>query len=195
MSNINTQNLENIKDEITDDINEISTTFDARTSLTSLYLWLLFGYLSSMVSCDVQKLMTNNILFRHIVGVIAFFLLFTLIDKDNKLHIYDIWKKTLVIYFVFLLMIKSKWYFSLPVLFILIVDQSIKSHIEYLTRFNTKDNNIKNIIKFKKLRDVLYKILIGIIILGFLNYNWRQYNQFEKDFSFTKLLFTATCKN
>jgi hypothetical protein len=173
-------------------INEISNILDARTALTGLYLWLLFGYLSSMVNCDLQKLMTENMYFRHIVGIIAFFFLFTVIDKDNKLHIIDIWKKTIFIYAIFLLMIKSKWYFSLPVLSILVVDQTIKTHIEYLTNLNENDKNIQ---EFEKTRSLFYKLMIVIIIIGFIHYSVRQYNEFGKDFSLVKLLLSSKCKN
>ena len=179
-------------DIITNNIDEINNTFDTRSSLTGLYLWLLFGYLSSMVGCDLQKLMVNYQIFRHIIGLIAFFFLFTVIDKNNKLHIKVLWQKTFVVYFVFLLMIKSKWYFSLPVLFILVADQTIKSHIEYLTQLDPKDKDIN---KFEKLRNIIYKILIGLIITGFVHYSWRQYNEFGNDFSFEKLLFSSRCKN
>ena len=192
MNNLTGNLTSNLTDNITNDIDEIGDTFDARSSLTGLYLWLLFGYLSSMVGCDLQKLMTENILFRHLVGIIAFFFLFTVIDKNNKLHITVVWKKTFIIYIIFLLMIKSKWYFSLPVLFILVADQTIKSHIDYLTQLNSKDNDIN---KFEKIRNVLYKILIGLIITGFAHYSWRQYNEFGNDFSFEKLLFSSRCKN
>lgn len=31
--------------------------FDSKKALAALYLWLLFGFLSTMVSCDLQKWM------------------------------------------------------------------------------------------------------------------------------------------
>ena len=51
--------------------------FDGKKSLSALYLWLLFGFLSTMVSCDLQKWMVDNTFFRHVIGIIAFFFLFT----------------------------------------------------------------------------------------------------------------------
>lgn len=171
---------------------KINDLFDSRSALTGLYLWLLFGYLSSMISCDLQKLMTKNNVIRHIVGIVAFFFLFTLIDSQNKSHIHIgyIWLKTLIVYLIFILMTKSKWYFSLPVLLIIIIDQSIKFHIEYLNDINSSDKSIN---EFEKLRNILYILLIGLIIVGFTHYGIRQYNEFGNDFSITKLLFTSKC--
>jgi hypothetical protein len=169
----------------------LSQNFDARSALSGLYLWLLFGYLSSMVSCDMQRWMNDSIVFRHFVGVVAFFFLFTIIDTNNVSPIYVIWAKTIGIYFIFLLMVKSKWYFSLPVLIILIIDQSLKSQSDYLTKTSPND---KQIIELNKTRDALYLIMLGLIVIGFFHYFFRQLYEFGPDFSFTKLLFSSKCK-
>ena len=169
----------------------ISSNFDTRSALSGLYLWLLFGYLSSMVSCDMQRWMQDSLLFRHFVGIVAFFFLFTIIDNNNTTAIYYIWMKTLLVYFIFLLMIKSKWYFSLPVFLILIVDQSLKSHNDYLAK---KDPNDPEIVKLNQARNGLYIALISLIVIGFIHYFFRQWHEFGKDFSPAKLLFASTCK-
>ena len=87
----------------------LSKTFDTKFVLTAIYLWLLFGFLSTMVSCDLQRWMRHSSLFRHFVGIISIFLLFTYSDFNNTTHIALLWAKTLFIYVMFLLMMKSKW--------------------------------------------------------------------------------------
>jgi hypothetical protein len=169
----------------------LNQNFDARSALSGLYLWLLFGYLSSMVSCDMQKWMNDSILFRHFVGIIAFFFLFTIIDTNNISPIYIIWGKTIFIYFIFLLMIKSKWYFSLPVLIILIIDQSLKSHSDYLNKTKPDD---KQILELNKTRNALYIAMLSLIVIGFIHYFFRQLYEFGPNFSFTKLLFSSKCE-
>ena len=169
----------------------IDKNFDARNAVAGLYLWLLFGYLSSMVSCDMQRWMQDSILFRHFVGIIAFFFLFTIIDTNNTSPVYHIWVKTLLIYFLFLLMVKSKWYFSLPVFLILIVDQSLQSQINYLTKKNEKDPQISDL---NKTRNILYIVLLGLIVIGFIHYFFRQWAEFGRDFSPVTLLFASSCK-
>jgi hypothetical protein len=170
---------------------KINSNFDARNALSGLYLWLLFGYLSSMVSCDMQKWMQDSIMFRHFVGVVAFFFLFTVIDNTNTSPIYYIWIKTILVYFLFLLMVKSKWYFSLPVLLILIIDQSLLSHNNYLAKQNNKNPEI---VKINQARNGLYIALLSLIVIGFIHYFFRQLIEFGSDFSLTKLLFASSCK-
>jgi len=164
--------------------------FDVRTAIAGLYLWLLFGFLSSIVSCDIKLLMTNNVYFRHFVGIISFFLLFTVIDKDNDMDIISIWIKTCFIYFIFLLMTKSKWYFSIPVLLLLLVDQSFKFQIEFTQKVDPKSNKLNY---YENIRKKVYISIIVLIVIGFIHYAIRQYKEFGSKFSFAKLLLYSTC--
>ena len=125
------------------DFLKMEGSFDIRFAIAALYLWLLFGFLSSMVSCDMQRLMNDNIVFRHTVGITAFLLLFTTLDSDNKDNVFQTWKKTIMVYFVFLLLTKSKWYFSVPTLFLIVLDQSINIQIRYLINNNRESESNK----------------------------------------------------
>ena len=171
---------------------------DIRTAIAGLYLWLLFGFLSSIVSCDVKRLMTNNVFVRHIVGIISFFLLFTVIESDNQLDVFSIWAKTVYIYFIFLLMTKSKWYFSIPVLLLLVVDQSLKFQIKFEeSRKENKENkeNDPTILRYENIRNNLYVCIIALIVAGFVHYAFRQYNEYGSKFSLVKLLLYHSCRN
>jgi len=168
--------------------------FDARTAIAGLYLWLLFGFLSSMISCDIKQFM-NNIYFRHFIGLISFFLLFTITDKDNNLNVGGIWLKTLFVYFIFLMMTKSKWFFSIPVLLLLIIDQSCKFEIDFIQKNKEeRKKNYNKIQKYENVRKYLYYAIIILIVIGFIHYAVRQYKQFGSKFSFTKLLLYHTCR-
>ena len=174
---------------------------DIRTAIAGLYLWLLFGFLSSIVSCDIKRLMTHNVFFRHIVGIISFFLLFTVIESDNELDVFSIWAKTVYIYFIFLLMTKSKWYFSIPVLLLLVVDQSLKFQIKFEEkRKENKENKENNendttILRYETIRNNLYVCIIALIVAGFVHYAFRQYNEYGSNFSLVKLLLYHSCRN
>jgi hypothetical protein len=176
---------------MSDVINEMNRSFDTKTAITALYLWLLFGFLSTMVSCDFRRWMNDNIWFRHFIGVIAFFFLFTVLDDSNKISIGVTWLKTITVYLIFLLMVKSKWYFSVPVLLLLIVDQSLKVHHNYLQKKNSNDDSLDSIIKW---RNYLSIAIYGVIIVGFIMYGIRQYKEFGADFSWSKLLLHYGCK-
>lgn len=173
-----------------------SKTFDSTTALTSLYLWLLVGFLSTMISCDFKKWMESNIVFRHIIGLIAFFFLFTVIDKDNRTSLGLTCLKTFFVYGVFLFMVKSKWYFSLPVLGLLVVDQGIKVHLEHAKQNESKEGASKDssIPLYERIRNILNIVIIAIIIIGFFMYAIRQKEEFGASFSWMKLLLHYGCR-
>jgi len=165
--------------------------FDTKTEITALYLWLMFGFLSTMVSCDFRRWLMENIWFRHFVGIIAFFFLFAVIDSSNKLPITSIWLKSIGVYFLFLMMIKSKWYFSLPLFITLIIDQSLKIHYEHLKNNNPTDSTLPSI---ENIRNYLTVLIYALIVIGFVAYGLRQYKEFGSAFSWIKLLLHYGCK-
>ena len=185
---------------------------EIRTAIAGLYLWLLFGFLSSIVSCDIKRLMTHNVFFRHVVGIISFFLLFTVLEPDNEMDIFSIWIKTIYIYFIFLLMTKSKWYFSIPVLLLLLVDQSLKFQINFEKQKEVKEmgetgetgetgekvengENGSTIVRYENIRNKLNVSIIALIVVGFLHYTFRQYNEFGSKFSLVKLVLYHSCRS
>lgn len=168
----------------------LGNTFDTKTALAGLYLWLLFGFLSSMVSCDIQRWMLSDPFFRHVVGIISFYFLFTIIDTNNKLHVTVIWAKTLFVYGIFLLMTKTKWMFALPVLVVLVIDQTLKAHVAYLHGQNEKPEVVH---LWDNMRGQLNVILIVLVLAGFAHYVWRQKNEFGESFEWNKLFFSNKC--
>ena len=172
--------------------------FDTGTAITGLYIGLLFGLLSTLLSCDMKRLINNNMYFRHLIGLISFFLLFTITDKDNKneLDIKTIWINTILVYGLFIMMTKSKWYFSIPVLILIVIDQSYKFQVGFIhdKKKDNKQNNEK-IQLYEKSRIFIDVIILIIIFTGFIHYTIRQYKQFGSKFSFGKLLFYSSCKN
>ena len=170
--------------------------FDSKKTLAALYLWLLFGFLSTMVSCDLQKWMMKNTLFRHVIGIIAFFFLFTVLETPGNISVEKIWTKTIIIYFIYIIITKSRWQFALPVLILLVIDQSIAVHIRYI-KSNT-DNNVDttNVIEYwNNIRNYLDILMIILIIVGTIHYIKYQSNNYGKDFSWNKFFFVNSCSN
>lgn len=165
-------------------------TFDTTVALSGLYLWMLFGYLATMMNCDLQRFIKTHVFFRHIIAIVAFFFLFTLVDNDNKSHIGIIWCKTLFVYALYIMAIKSKWYFAFPVLGLLMIDQTIKMHVKYLDK---KEKMGKYIDYYKYIRDNINNAIIVIIVIGFLHYVLRKHSQYGSKFSFYKLLISEKC--
>jgi len=165
-------------------------TFDTKTALAGLYLWLLFGFLSTSVGCDLQLFMRDNIWFRHFIGLISFFFLFTVLDTNNSAPLYILWFKTFFVYAIFILMTKSKWYFSIPVLLILLIDQNLKIYHDNLIRDKGDAGTISMLEKARYGLSITMYVLIG---LGFGSYFMKQKADHPNDFDPVKFVFSYGC--
>ena len=93
-------------------------------------------------------------------------------------------------------MTKSKWYFSIPVLLLIVIDQSYKFHIEFIQKEKKKSSKqIEKVNTYEKIRKYTYAAMITLIVIGFIHYTIRQYKRFGSKFSLIKLIFYNTCKN
>lgn len=186
---------------------DFSNTFDTTNALSGMYLWILFGYLATLLNCDLQRFLKSHPLVIHLVGLLTFFFLFTLIDGANKTSVVNIWIKTIFIYILFVLTTKSKWYFVVPVLIILLIDQTLKKHLSYKKQMaedpNTSTDNKLSADKIKQLEEsvgkysaFINKAIIVIIIFGVIHYMYLQYIEYGSKFSFYKFFFGVTrCKD
>lgn len=186
---------------------DFSNTFDTTNALSGMYLWILFGYLAALLNCDLQRFLKSHPLVIHLVGLLTFFFLFTLIDGANKTSVVNIWIKTIFIYILFVLTTKSKWYFVVPVLIILLIDQTLKKHLSYKKQMaedpNTSTDNKLSADKIKQLEEsvgkysaFINKAIIVIIIFGVIHYMYLQYIEYGSKFSFYKFFFGVTrCKD
>ena len=178
--------------------------------VVTVYIWLVFGFLSDKVSCDM-KIIMNNIYYKQIAAIISIFLLFVVIENDSNKNLFTVLKDTLFIYIIYLLLTKNKWYFIVPIIIIAVIDQMIKVEINYrqniLDKLNNKndnnnDNNKEEILKhnnfvndFSNYRNNIQKILLILIIISFIHYLIKQKIEFKDKFDLSKFLFTHTCKN
>lgn len=156
----------------------------------SLYFWLLFGKLSDTITCDL-KWSFENPLFRHFTAIISIFLLFVIIDK-SELGALEVWKNTFILYIFYVLLTKNKLYFSIPIILLVLVDQSLNSENIHLKK---NDDNKILIDKYDIYRKYIQYTIIGLIIIGFIHYYFRQKNKFGKNFNSFKFIFDVRCKN
>jgi len=190
-NNIPSSNLLGLSNDIPKQF-EFKNSFDTTTAIAGLYLWLLFGFFTSLLSCDIQRVMTNNIYIKHIMALVTFFFLMSVVDKDNNIDVGQTWLKTFLVYILFMLSIKNKILVSATIIVLLLVDQTIKVHMDYKQR----NNDMRNMQQLQKIRSILFYILIIIILLGYISYYFRQKNEFKDKFSHFKLFFgTTECRN
>lgn len=173
-----------------DEAQPFKRSFDTPTALTGMYLWLLFGFFSTLIGCDLQRLVSNNMYVKHLVALVTFFFLMTVIDSENDVGIVDTWIKTLIVYVLFLMSTKSKILASITVLIILIIDQTIKIHIQYILKHNPE----RNITHLNTIREYLYIVLVAVIIIGYIHYFIRARLEFGDKFNYNKFIFgTVHC--
>jgi len=91
-------------------------------------------------------------------------------------------------------MTKSRWYFAVPIIILLVITQSLKKELQI------KINNNQNVEKFKRTQEIITNILqiiiIVLIFIGASHYLNIQYKEHKNDFSLWKFLFIANkCRN
>jgi hypothetical protein len=181
---------------------DFSGTFDTTNALSGIFLWVIFGYFTAVLNCDLQRMMRSNPIVVHIMGLTAFFFLFTLLDSNNKNSVAVIYAKTIFVYLLFIMMTKSKWYFVVPVLVMLLVDQTFKKHLAMQEATNTNTSTNTNMEKQRAIQHqvttVLNVAIIAVIIIGTLHYMYLQYLEYgPRKFSLYTFFFGLSnkCKN
>jgi len=102
------------------------------------------------------------------------------------------------LYILYFLFTKSKFYFSIPVIFLVLIDQTLNSETLYLKdRYETenfKKNEYEYINIYNNIRNYIHYSILFIIILGFIHYYIRQKYKFKGKFSVFKFIFDINCK-
>ena len=165
------------------------TNYDSTFILSSAILWIMFGYLGKMMSCDLIKALNNPIIL-HIVGLISFFFLFAVVNNNSGNHIGYIWVKTIISYILFIMLGKTKWYFTIPVIVMLMVDQSLKLQCQYYQDTNDSYDPAG----IDGARTVISYVIYGLIVTGFITYVIKQWGDHGEGFSWNKMLLSFGCQ-
>lgn len=127
------------------------------------YVTLGGNFVAQLFPCQVQKLFTENIYYKHFL---AFFILFFAIvltsDKSEKIRP-TLFSKTLVLYSLFIILTRMDKNFFLLFFIILCIKFIIINEISH-----THDTNLKN--KYNQINNALSYVLISIGIIGFILY-------------------------
>lgn len=173
---------------------DFNHTFDTTNALAALFLWLIFGFLSHMINCDLQRLLESSALVRHLTGLLAFFFLFTFIDsKSNQTQTSVLVLKTVLVYILFIFTTKSKWYFVVPVLALLFLDQILKKHYEFNQSSDT-ENAAELTKQHSQMNNAINILVVSIILVGMIHYMYLQKVEYKDKFSLYTF-FVETNKN
>ena len=172
------------------DLVDISSKIDVTNILTALFLWLFFGFLSSMVNCDVQRMLRGSGLARHCVLLVSFFFLFTLIDSSNKEGLPGVLIKTLCAYILFVLATKTKG----PVILVALAIMAVAILIKRYDQEYTREDDLRRKKIFAAVNIGLNALVVAIILGGVIHYLILQKIEYGHNFSLFKFV-TSTNRN
>lgn len=152
------------------------------------YVTLGGNFVAQLFPCQVQKLFTENIYYKHFL---AFFILFFAIiltsDQSEKISTI-LFSKTLILYSLFIVLTRMDKNFFLLFFVALCIKFIIINEISH-----THDKELKD--KYNKINNGLNYALISIGIIGFILYYGEKRYEYGKRFNFlTFLLGKPVCR-
>jgi len=170
---------------------------ELKDALLLLYVIMVSSFLQPLFSCDLQRLFTESIVAKHILGIISTFFLITLTNEDEIRSLPEMFKTTGIIYGMYILSIKSKARFALLMLATLVADQILRVQVGIIDKRQAEkvardgDLALKN--KLIKVRAALTWVIVALIVGGMLHYYIRARLEFGDQFS-TVAFFAGTKK-
>lgn len=152
------------------------------------YVTLGGNFVAQLFPCQVQKLFTENIYYKHFL---AFFILFFAIiltsDQSEKISTI-LFSKTLILYSLFIVLTRMDKNFFLLFFVALCIKFIIINELSH-----THDKELKD--KYNKINNGLNYALISIGIIGFILYYGEKRYEYGKRFNFlTFLLGKPVCR-
>ena len=143
------------------------------------YLWIIWlivagNYLGELTTCSVRELLTHNIFFKYIIGILTCYFFIVLPDSkyDTSRDVISQIKKSIEIFTLFILLTRQTKIMS-------ILNVGLIMSIHVLKKLIENSNIKEDIEKNKKRRDILQKITLATIIIGFLGYVGKVYYEYE----------------
>ena len=199
-NNIKKGQIKKNKDFLTKNIPKLAFLF-------VIFIVIAGGSIRHVLSCQMQRTLEHSFIFKHILGVLLIFLFIMLetggwdfdeneLDKaDNNWDAGNTFHSLIfafIIYGIFLLSSKSHLLPNIVFYSALFLVYIISSYRSYLQNRNniSEENNKKAII----LERVLLLISLLTLIYGFIEYFFYKKNEFGKQFSLFKFIFSNnTC--
>jgi hypothetical protein len=171
--------------------NQFSHIVDTELDINPLFIFYVTlggNFVAQLFPCQVQKLFTENIYYKHFL---AFFILFFAIvltsDKSEKIST-TLLSKTLLLYSLFIILTRMDKNFFLLFFVTLCIKFIIINELSH-----TNDAALKD--KYNRINKALNYLLISIGIIGFILYYGEKRYEYGKRFNFlTFLLGKPVCR-
>jgi hypothetical protein len=165
---------------------------DITTVFSAIILWLIFGFFSPLLNCDLQYILTKNVYAKHIGCIICVFFLIAVFVAPPTQELGVTWVQTLILYVFFIMATKSKLFPILLVLLLLVIDQSVRLEIERRLALDP-DADVRAL---KTARDYLVYAIAILIVIGCAWYYVIKYKEYGDSFSNVTFFFGSnSCKS
>ena len=145
------------------------------------------GYTAETLGCKTQKLLSSNMYVKHMISLFILFFSISLFDTGEVKHPIDIFKSALGIYLLFLCYTKMDIRLTAIVFLLMAGNYVLNLYINYL--IENQPEEIHQQVLLEKIKVNIYKLIILLIVVGFVMYFKKQYTEHSKGWSTKKFLF------
>ena len=135
-------------------------------ALAGMYLWLMFGFLSEMLACDLQRMLrqANFWWFQYIIAFLSFFFLIHIVTGSAPESFAAQLGQSGALLLVFVISTKAKAKFAIITILLLAVDQ-------FLRAYSQSSGTSVTVI-----RTYVIAVLYAVIMYGAVDYTTRRTN-------------------
>jgi hypothetical protein len=160
-------------------------------SLFIIYLLISCNFLAQLFSCQLQQLLANSMLVKHIFGftTMLFCIIFvdSTIQKEGK-YVEGI-AYAIIFYLWFWVTTKTHLYVTLIIIILFLIIYSLQIHK------NTLDQE-ENINEISNYQQILALIAFIVTIFGFIHYYLLKSDEYKDNWNYIDFFIgTTTCKN
>ena len=154
------------------------------------YLLIVGNHIGELLPCKLQKLFTENTIYKHILAYISLLGIIFVNNKPSETsEISKLFISSLFAYFIFFLSIKCDHYFWFLGLILIIILLAVR-----LTNNTNKNENKNNNTKKNKIEKILIISIVFVFVVGFLIYYVQKRLEFGKlgsySWNWNKFLFS-----
>jgi hypothetical protein len=160
-------------------------------SLFIIYLLISCNFLAQLFSCQLQQLLANSMLVKHIFGFTT--MLFCIIFVDSTIQKEGKYAEGLAYAIIFYLWFwattKTHLYVTLIIIILFLIIYSLQIHKNTLDQ----EENINEISNYQK---ILALSAFIVTIFGFIQYYLLKSEEYKNNWNYTDFFIgTSTCKN
>ena len=161
------------------------------TGIFLLVLAVSGNFIAETLGCKSQKLLSENMYAKNIIIILIVYFALGVTDEENTRPEENM-IMALQIWMFFLIFNKMNLYFTGLSLLLITTVLIGKNYIDYYKKNNKNNEHDEKIEFIGKVSRNIFTVNIGVIIIGFLMYFRKQFNDHSADFSFISFIFGKT---